>query len=68
MDDIWNIYEEQAVNQMLTYSFIGGPGKLRNDVLSFVEKTGVNEVMATSHIFDHRARLKSYEIFSNVFR
>jgi len=68
MDDLWNIYEEQAVNQMLTYSFIGGPEKLKSDVLSFIERTGVNEVMATSHIFDHQARLKSYEIFSDVFR
>lgn len=68
MDDIWNVYEEQAVNQMLTYSFIGGPGKLKNDVESFIERTGVNEVMATSHIFDHQARLKSYQIFSDVFR
>lgn len=68
MDDIWNIYEEQAVNQMLTYSFIGGPEKLKSDVVSFIEKTGVNEVMATSHIFDHQARLNSYEIFSDVFR
>jgi len=68
MDDIWNIYEEQAVNQMLTYSFIGGPEKLKSGVLSFVERTGVNEIMATSHIFDHQARLASYEIFSSVFR
>ncbi|PRY53066.1 luciferase family oxidoreductase group 1 [Arcticibacter pallidicorallinus] len=67
MEDIWNIYEEQAVNQMLTYSFVGGPEKLRSEVLSFVEKTGVNEIMATSHIFDHQARLHSYEIFSEVF-
>lgn len=67
MDEIWNIYEEQAVNQMLTYSFIGGADKLKSDVLSFVDKTGVNEIMATSHIFDHQARLKSYEIFSKIF-
>lgn len=67
MEDIWNIYEEQAVNQMLTYSFVGGPERLRSEVLSFVEKTGVNEIMATSHIFDHQARLHSYEIFSEVF-
>src|SRR5690606_35756850 len=44
MEDIWNIYEEQAVNQMLTYSFVGGPERLRSEVLSFVEKTGVNEI------------------------
>lgn len=68
MDDIWNIYEEQAVNQMLTYSFIGGPDKLKKEVLDFVDKTGVNEIMATSHIYDHQARLKSYEIFSGIFK
>jgi len=68
MDDIWNIYEEQAVNQMLTYLFIGGPDKLAHDLSAFAEKTGVNEIMATSHIYDHQARLKSYQLFSEVFK
>jgi luciferase family oxidoreductase group 1 len=68
MNDIWSMQEEYAVNQMLTYSFIGGPEKIKNKMESFLRQTGVNEVMATSHIFDHQARLHSYQIFSDVIK
>jgi len=66
MDDIWNMQEEYAVNQMLAYSFIGGPDKLKTKMKAFLERTGVNEIMATSHIFDHQSRLESYQIFAQV--
>jgi alkanesulfonate monooxygenase SsuD/methylene tetrahydromethanopterin reductase-like flavin-dependent oxidoreductase (luciferase family) len=62
----WDPLEEQAVNQMLAYSFIGSKETLKTKLDAFVEKTGVNEIMATSHIFDQRARLHSYELFSQV--
>lgn len=68
MDNIWSMQEEYAVNQMLAYSFIGGPEKIKTKLRSFVEQTGVNEIMATSHIFDHQARLSSYQIFSDAVR
>ncbi len=66
MDGIWSLQEEYAVNQMLAYSFTGGPDKLRKKLNSFLLKTGVDEIMATSHIYDHRARIRSYEIFSEA--
>jgi luciferase family oxidoreductase group 1 len=66
MNDIWNIYEEEAVKQMLAYSFIGGPEKLKQEVSTFIEKTQIDEVMATSHIFEHKARLHSYNVFANI--
>ncbi|SDE05994.1 luciferase family oxidoreductase, group 1 [Mucilaginibacter pineti] len=68
MDEIWNSYEAEAVNQMLTYAFVGGPELLKAQLLTFLEQTGVDEVMATSHIFDHNARLHSYELFSTVMK
>ena len=68
MDNIWNVYEEEAVKQMLTYSFVGRPESIKEKISSFVEKTQVNEIMATSHIFDHKAKLRSYELFSEVFK
>ncbi|WP_221392704.1 LLM class flavin-dependent oxidoreductase [Dyadobacter sp. NIV53] len=66
MNDVWNIQEEYAVNQMLAYSFIGGPEKLRKKLRAFAEQTQVDEIMATSHIFDHQSRIESYRIFSKV--
>lgn len=68
MDGIWNIYEEEAVKQMLTYSFIGGPQTIKKKMEAFLELSGVDEVMATSHIYDHQARLRSYELFADVFK
>ena len=68
MDGIWGMQEEYAVNQMLAYSFVGGVDKIKKKMDSFLEKTQVDEIMATSHIFDHQARIRSYEILSNVIK
>ena len=68
MDEIWGIQEEHAVSQMLAYSFIAGPEKLKQRISKFLEQTQVDEIMATSHIYDHQARIRSYQIFSQVMR
>lgn len=64
----WGSQEEAATQQMLAYSFIGGPEKIKTEIKNFLQRTGVNEVMATSHIYDHAARLRSYEIFGEVMQ
>ncbi|NDP59101.1 MAG: alkane 1-monooxygenase, partial [Oxalobacteraceae bacterium] len=33
---------------------------------AFIERTGADELMITSQIFDHDARLRSYEILADV--
>ena len=58
--------EEAALQQMIAYSFIGGPDKVDQDIQSFLDKTQVDELMITSPIFDHAARLHSYEIVHNL--
>lgn len=68
MTGIWDDMQEEAVHQMLAVSFIGGPKKITTDLQSFLAQTGVNEVMATSHIFDHQARLRSYELFADIIK
>ena len=67
MHNIWSIYEEAAVKEMLRYSFIGGPETIKNDLSTFISEYKVDEVMATSHIFSHKAKMQSYELFSKVF-
>ena len=66
IDRIWNIYEKESVQQMLKYAFIGGPEKIEQEMQAFIAKTQVDEVMATSHIFEHEARLHSYQVFAEV--
>ena len=68
MESLWNVFEEEAVMQMLAYSFIGSPEKIRAMMTDFVAETGINEVMATSHIYDHKSRLNSYRLFAEALK
>lgn len=71
VDDISNILNEaQAamLNQMLAYSFVGSPQKIKNELNVFLQNTKVDEVMVTSHIYDQEARLHSYKIFADVMQ
>lgn len=66
IDSLWNGPEKYAVDTMLKYSFVGGPTTVKKDLQSFLDRTQVDELMAVSHIFDHAARLSSYEILSTL--
>jgi luciferase family oxidoreductase group 1 len=66
MDTIWNPYEAEAVNQMLAYAFIGGPETIRQEMQEFIAETQIDEVIVTSHIWDHQAKLKSYRLFAEA--
>jgi luciferase family oxidoreductase group 1 len=68
MDNIWTLQEEAAARQMLTYSFIGSAEKIKKELQHFIESTGINEIMATTHVYDHRARINSYRIFSEIMK
>lgn len=68
MNDIWDVYEEEQANQMLACTFVGSKETLKADLQQFLDQTGVDEIMATSHIFDHKARLRSYELLAEVFK
>lgn len=66
MDDYWNPAEKMHVLNMLRYSFIGGPENVRTQIQNFQERFNVDEIMITSHIYDHEARKNSYSIIRNV--
>jgi len=68
MEGIWTPYEEAAIRQMMTYSFIGGPERLRTQLDAFVQATGVNELMVVSHIYDPAARRESYRILKEALK
>lgn len=62
MDGVWNEFEEAAVLNMMSFSFIGGPSTVKQEIHEFVDQTKVDELMITSHIYDHESRKRSYEI------
>ena len=52
---------------VLSASAIGSPASVRDRVEAFVEATGADELMIASQIFDHRARVRSYELLAEAF-
>jgi len=66
MDDKWDMSEMYAVQQMLVYSFIGSPATIKSELQQFLDSTQVDEIMVTSNIYDHAARLRSYEILAEL--
>lgn len=62
MDKIWSEQEKAALQQQLGSSIIGGPETVYTKLKQFIEATGADEIMVAAHIFDHKARLRSYEI------
>jgi luciferase family oxidoreductase group 1 len=68
LEDFWSAAERAAVEHALRYAIVGTPETVRRDLDAFVAQTGVDEVMVTAQIFDHAARLRSYEIVADVSR
>jgi luciferase family oxidoreductase group 1 len=53
---------------VLTCAAIGSPQTVRNALAAFIERTKADELMITAQIFDHAARLRSYEIAADIQR
>ena len=62
----WTDYEKMAVGQMMHYSFIGSAETVRYGLEQFIAETQVDELMISCHMFDHKARLRSFEIVSKM--
>lgn len=57
-----NEMEEGALAQMTAYSFIGGPAKVESELNRFLDETQVDELMVVTYVYDHEARVHSYEL------
>ena len=56
--------QRAMLDHVLSCSAIGAPDTVAAQVEAFVERTGADELMITSQIYDHQARLRSYEILA----
>jgi luciferase family oxidoreductase group 1 len=62
LNDRLDATAREALAQVLSCSFIGGPEKVRAGMAAFIEKYRPDELILAGQIFDHGARLKSFEI------
>ena len=61
--------EARAMLQdLFSCSAVGSPATVARQVQEFVERTRADELIVTSQIYDHRARLRSYELLMEAVR
>jgi luciferase family oxidoreductase group 1 len=66
MEDHWSPMERAGVEQSLAYSVIGAPDTVERGLQALIAETRANELMLTAQIYDHAARLRSFEIAAEV--
>jgi alkanesulfonate monooxygenase SsuD/methylene tetrahydromethanopterin reductase-like flavin-dependent oxidoreductase (luciferase family) len=67
IDDIesyWTPMEKAAVMQRLARSIIGAPKTVRAGIDALVAETGADELIIVSDVYEHSARLRSYELIA----
>jgi luciferase family oxidoreductase group 1 len=62
----WSEIEMAGIRQVLRYSAVGSAETVRRWLESFIQETRADEIMVTAQIFDHTARLRSFEILTGV--
>jgi luciferase family oxidoreductase group 1 len=69
IDDIetyWTPAEKAMVSHSLSYAIVGAPETVERGLRSFIRLTGANELIIGAHIYDHAARLRSFEIVAGI--
>ncbi|NTU85727.1 MAG: LLM class flavin-dependent oxidoreductase, partial [Chloroflexales bacterium] len=66
MEGHWTPAEAAGLEHLMTYAVIGGPETVRRGLAAFLAQTEVDELMVTGQIFDHAARLRSFELVAQA--
>ena len=66
IEDYWSGPEKIQAQRMLACSFVGSPKSLRIQLKDFMVETGADELMVATAVYDHGARLRSYELLTGV--
>jgi luciferase family oxidoreductase group 1 len=68
IDSFWTPQEKASASMTLLCSVVGSPQTVERGLDNFIEVTRPDEIIATAHIYDHAARLRSFELLSQISR
>ena len=71
IDDIesyWSPIEKAQATRMLARSIVGSPETVRAGIEALVAETGADELIVVSDVYEHRARLRSFELIAEAAR
>ena len=69
IDDIesfWSPAEKMHASSMLSCSFYGTPATIKDRLASLIEETNADELMVAAAIWDHRARVQSFQLLAEA--
>lgn len=61
-------FEKEIVKEFFRYSAVGSAQTISRQVDDFLKRTGADELMCTCSIYDHAARLRSFEIVAEIMQ
>ena len=62
MNGRWTATEQEHVERMTRVSAVGSVATVKERLRAIVSQTAADELMLTAHIYDHEARLRSFEL------
>jgi luciferase family oxidoreductase group 1 len=68
MEGIWSPYEKSVIDQQLRTTIVGKPETVKEKLQGFLDETQADEMIINGQIYDHQARLRSFELLSSVLK
>jgi luciferase family oxidoreductase group 1 len=66
MEGRWTTMERAGVEHAFREAVVGSPDTVLRGLTAFLDRTRVDELMITAAIYDHAARLRSFELVAQV--
>ena len=68
IEEYWTPAEKHQASRMLKHSFVGSANTVRKQLESFVSLTKADELMVVCSVYNHAARVRSYEIVAEILK
>jgi luciferase family oxidoreductase, group 1 len=68
MDALWSPQEKALISKQLDFGIIGDQNTIREKLPAIYNATKADEFIVTNHIYDHRSRLRSFEILADTVK
>ena len=68
IEEYWTPQEKHIATRMLKYSIVGSPETVHRELKDFAALTNADELMIVTSLYDHAARIRSYEIVAGAAR
>ncbi len=66
MDSLWDAHEKHIIEAQMSYAIVGDKQSVKERLQEVLHETQADEFIVASQIFDHAARLRSYELIYEI--